>query len=211
MVTSPFQQITWVRTWWTGLPARPINLLLSGVVYKGRVLCAAVLVFLVWKFSNAGRTADRKVSKLQIALLTVIPLSLCRWVLRLLWTYYKHWAIFSHNFALWPHLCRFRGLPDLITGEMSMFSGLSKSLNMGGEAEAKPTFNLGATGEKFNQAASKLANGEIPTFQEESAFAKCCPNLTFRQVWCLLKLSGSQIHVWCTTNLLHKWRYLNSK
>ena len=62
-----------------------------------------------------------------------------------------------------------------------MFAGLSKSMNMGAEEE-KPKFNLGATGEKFNQAATKLANGEIPTFTEESAFAKCCPNLTFRQV-----------------------------
>ena len=60
-----------------------------------------------------------------------------------------------------------------------MFAGLTKS--MGAEPE-KPTFNLGATGQKFNQAATKLANGEIPTFTEESAFAKCCPNLTFRQV-----------------------------
>ena len=64
---------------------------------------------------------------------------------------------------------------------MSMFAGLSKSMNMGEEKEA-PMFNLGATGEKFNLAANKLANGEIPTFTEESAFAKCCPNLTFRQV-----------------------------
>ena len=64
---------------------------------------------------------------------------------------------------------------------MSMFSGISKSMNMSSEPETS-TFNMGATGEKFSNAASKIAKGEIPTFTEESAFSKCFPNLTFRQV-----------------------------
>lgn len=50
-------------------------------------------------------------------------------------------------------------------------------------SEPEPSgFNLGVTGQKFNLAATKLANGEIPSLTEESAFAKCCPNLTFKQV-----------------------------
>jgi hypothetical protein len=64
---------------------------------------------------------------------------------------------------------------------MSMFAGLSKSMNISSEPEPSG-FNLGATGQKFNAAATKLANGEMPSLTEESAFAKCCPNLTFKQV-----------------------------
>jgi hypothetical protein len=62
-----------------------------------------------------------------------------------------------------------------------MFAGMTKS--MGGNAEPEgPSFNLGSTGTKFNLVANKLANGEMPTLTEESAFSKCLPNLTFKQV-----------------------------
>ena len=64
---------------------------------------------------------------------------------------------------------------------MSMFAGMAKSMNTSAEPEG-PSFNLGATGTKFNLVATKLANGEMPTLTEESAFSKCLPNLTFKQV-----------------------------
>lgn len=81
-----------------------------------------------------------------------------------------------------------------------MLAGINKSLGV--EPEKKSTFSLdsikkslgvepekkksvldmGATGDKLKAAGNKLAAGEIPTFTEESAFSKCCPNLTMQQV-----------------------------
>ena len=63
-----------------------------------------------------------------------------------------------------------------------MLAGIKSSLGV--EPEKKSVF--GATGDKLKAAGSKLAAGEIPTFQDESAFAKCCPNLSMKQV-CLLQ------------------------
>ena len=47
---------------------------------------------------------------------------------------------------------------------------------------------------KLNIAASSVANGELPTFTEESAFSKCCPNLTYKQR--LIGCVGSGIVGW---------------
>ena len=63
-----------------------------------------------------------------------------------------------------------------------MLAGIKSSLGV--EPEKKSVFV--ATGDKLKAAGSKLAAGEIPTFQDESAFAKCCPNLSMKQV-CLLE------------------------
>ena len=62
-----------------------------------------------------------------------------------------------------------------------MLAGIKESL---GVAEPKKTsmFSMGSTGDKFKAAGNRLAAGEVPTFTEESAFSKCCPNLTMRQV-----------------------------
>jgi len=69
----------------------------------------------------------------------------------------------------------------------SMFGGGGNSNSMfGGGGEGK---GLWGTGENSKlpgqQTAEGLANGQLPTFgvfQEPSAFEKCFPNLTFRQV-----------------------------
>lgn len=36
--------------------------------------------------------------------------------------------------------------------------------------------------DNFTSTGNKLAAGQVPTFTEESAFSKCCPNLTMKQV-----------------------------
>lgn len=77
-----------------------------------------------------------------------------------------------------------------------MLAGINKTLGV--ETEKKSSFDVGSikkslgisekkgvmssTGDKLKAAGNKLAAGEVPTFQEESAFAKCCPNLTMKQV-----------------------------
>ena len=61
-----------------------------------------------------------------------------------------------------------------------MLASISKSF--GGES-SENAGGLGAVGNKFNQAANQIANGQLPTFAEEPACAKMCPNLTFRQVY----------------------------
>ena len=79
-----------------------------------------------------------------------------------------------------------------------MLAGINKTLGV--ETEKKSVFNVGSikkslgipesekkgvmssAGDKFKAAGNKIAAGEIPTFQEESAFAKCCPNLSMKQV-----------------------------
>lgn len=55
------------------------------------------------------------------------------------------------------------------SGFMSMF---------GATKQPSTVETLGA---KLNTAASQVASGEVPTFTEESAFSKCCPNLTYKQ------------------------------
>lgn len=69
-----------------------------------------------------------------------------------------------------------------------MLAGINKSLGIA-EPEKKSVFNLGATGDKLKAAGNKIAAGEVPTFTEESAFSKCCPNLTMKQVGWLLGIS----------------------
>lgn len=59
-----------------------------------------------------------------------------------------------------------------------MLAGIKSSLGV--QTEKKGV--LGATGDKLKAVGTKLAAGEIPSFTDESAFAKCCPNLTMKQV-----------------------------
>lgn len=76
-----------------------------------------------------------------------------------------------------------------------MLAGINKTLGV--ESEKKSSFDVGSikkslgierksvlssTGDKLKAAGNKIVAGEVPTFQEESAFAKCCPNLTMKQV-----------------------------
>lgn len=75
------------------------------------------------------------------------------------------------------------GEPEKKSSMFSMGSDTSdkKSVfSMGGESSKKSIF--GSTGDRFKAAGNKIAAGEMPTLQEESAFAMCCPNLTMRQV-----------------------------
>ena len=66
----------------------------------------------------------------------------------------------------------------------SSFSLSSMKKSMGiSEPEKKGVIDLGSMGEKLKAGGNKLAAGEMPTFTEESAFSKCCPNLTMTQVW----------------------------
>ena len=60
-----------------------------------------------------------------------------------------------------------------------MIAGLKESL---GVAPAAKKGMLSSVGDKFKAAGDRLSAGEVPTFTEESAFSKCCPNLTMRQV-----------------------------
>ena len=57
-------------------------------------------------------------------------------------------------------------------------SGSSFSAMFGGE---KPS-TAQAIQTKLSSAATQVAAGEVPTFTEESAFNKCFPNLTYKQV-----------------------------
>lgn len=69
------------------------------------------------------------------------------------------------------------------TEKKSTFSLDSIKKSLGVEPEKKKSvLDMGATGDKLKAAGNKLAAGEIPTFTEESAFSKCCPNLTMQQV-----------------------------
>jgi hypothetical protein len=68
----------------------------------------------------------------------------------------------------------FAKMKQSMKGEEEVTNPMFKNINMGGTSQ-----NMGAN---FSVAANKLANGELPSFTEESAFTKCCPNLTFKQV-----------------------------
>jgi hypothetical protein len=67
----------------------------------------------------------------------------------------------------------FAKMKQSMKGEEEVTNPMFKNINMGGTSQ-----NMGAN---FQVAANKLANGELPSFTEESAFTKCCPNLTFKQ------------------------------
>ena len=92
--------------------------------------------------------------------------------------------LWEHRLTYWPRSY----ILSLLTSEQkkchwskkldTMLAGIKSSLGV--ETEKKSVF--GATGDKLKAAGSKLAAGEIPTFQDESAFSKCCPNLTMKQV-----------------------------
>jgi hypothetical protein len=60
--------------------------------------------------------------------------------------------------------------------EPSPMDSFKKSLGL----EKKTT--IGKISDNFNSTGTKLAAGQVPTFTEESAFSKCCPNLTMKQV-----------------------------
>jgi DUF438 domain-containing protein len=57
-----------------------------------------------------------------------------------------------------------------------MMESFKKSMGL----EKKST--IATIGDNFTKTGNKLAAGEVPTFTEESAFTKCCPNLTMKQV-----------------------------
>jgi hypothetical protein len=67
-------------------------------------------------------------------------------------------------------------------GSGSATSSSFKSFFGGGNNDSQPQSTASALGAKLSTAASQVANGELPTFTEESAFTKCCPNLTYTQV-----------------------------
>jgi hypothetical protein len=60
--------------------------------------------------------------------------------------------------------------------EPSTMDSFKKSLGL----EKKTT--ISKISDNFTSTGNKLAAGQVPTFTEESAFSKCCPNLTMKQV-----------------------------
>ncbi len=69
-------------------------------------------------------------------------------------------------------------LNPLHQGTNAGSTGSSFSAMFGGE---KPS-TAQAIQTKLSSAATQVAAGEVPTFTEESAFHKCCPSLTYKQV-----------------------------
>ena len=56
----------------------------------------------------------------------------------------------------------------------------SFSFSFGGQ-KSTASSTTAEIGNKLSTAATQVASGQVPTFTEESAFHKCCPNLTYKQ------------------------------
>jgi hypothetical protein len=59
-------------------------------------------------------------------------------------------------------------------------SSSSFSFSLGGQKSSAST-TTAEIGNKLSTAATQVASGQVPTFTEESAFHKCCPNLSYKQ------------------------------
>ena len=74
------------------------------------------------------------------------------------------------------------GAPSSSSGGSSGGGSATSSFKSFFGGGSQPQSTASAIGTKLSTAASQVANGELPTFTEESAFTKCCPNLTYKQV-----------------------------